>query len=198
MKTHNFEQQTPEWFAIRQKKLTASHAQAIASAGKGLDTYVSELMSDYYSSGENENYTNKDMERGNELEPLARTMYELETGNELDEVGFVEVDEYSGFSPDGLYKEVGGVEVKSLNDKNHFQVILNGLKAVDKKDIWQIQMSLLLSKRVWWDLILYNPNFKKSLLIFRIEPDKEMQDKLLIGIEKGKEMIKEIEKKIAT
>jgi len=198
MKTHNFEQQTPEWFAIRQKKLTASHAQAIASAGKGLDTYVSELMSDYYSSGENENYTNKDMERGNELEPLARTMYELETGNELDEVGFVEVDEYSGFSPDGLYKEVGGVEVKSLNDKNHFQVILNGLKAVDKKHIWQIQMSLLLSKRVWWDLILYNPNFKKSLLIFRIEPDKEMQDKLLIGIEKGKEMIKEIEKKIAT
>ena len=43
------EQGTDEWFDVKKGKMSASHAQAIASAGKGLDTYILELMSEYYS-----------------------------------------------------------------------------------------------------------------------------------------------------
>ena len=63
MKIHNnIEQGSDDWFAIRKGKLTASHAQAIGNIGKGLDTYINELMSEYYSSGEKEQFTNKHTE----------------------------------------------------------------------------------------------------------------------------------------
>ena len=67
MKIYNVEQGTPEWLELRKGKMTASHACEIGNCGKGLDTYILTLMSEYYSSGEREYYTNSDMERGNEF-----------------------------------------------------------------------------------------------------------------------------------
>ena len=52
MKIYNFEQGTEEWFKIRKGKITASHAQAIGNNGKGLETYLNNLMAEYFSSGE--------------------------------------------------------------------------------------------------------------------------------------------------
>lgn len=72
------EQQSPEWFKIREGKMTASHAQAIGNAGKGLETYVYDLVAEEYSSAEKEHFTNEHTERGNELEEVARGIYELE------------------------------------------------------------------------------------------------------------------------
>lgn len=192
MKIHNLEQCSEEWFAVRSDKLTASHAQAIGNCGRGLDTYVLELMSSHYSTGERDSYTNSNMERGIELEDTARQMYELENDCEVEQVGFVEFDECSGFSPDGFIGDNGGLEIKCLNDKNHFKVILEGIKAVDKKYLWQCQMSLLLSGRDYWDLLCYNPNYKESMIVFRITPEKERQDKLKKGLELGTQKIKTI------
>jgi hypothetical protein len=39
-------------------------------------------------------------------------------------------------------------------------------------------MNLLITGRKWWDYVSYNPNYKESLIIFRILPDKEKFDKL--------------------
>ena len=61
--------------------------------------------------------------------------------------------------------------------------------------MWQMQMNLLVAKRKWIDYVSYNPNFKQSLVIFRIFPDKAKQDKLISGIEKGKARIREIKEK---
>jgi hypothetical protein len=125
---HNVEQGTPEWFAIRKMKMTASEAQAIAANGKGLETYIRNLMKDSYSSAEKEHFTSKDTERGNELEPLAREIYELTTGRTVQQVGFIEYDEFVGFSPDGLVDEDGGTEIKCLNDEKHFSLMIDGIK----------------------------------------------------------------------
>jgi len=194
MKIHNIEQQSPEWFEIRKAKLSASHAQAIGTAGKGLETYVYKLMSEYFSSGEIEHYSNKHTERGNELEDQARCLYELKTCKKVEEVGFIELDEYVGCSPDGLIGEEGGIEIKCFDDTKHFRLV-NGKDKVEKKHIWQIQMNLLITGRKWWSFVAYNPNFEKSLYIEKIEPDEEMQQKLKEGIEKGKKLIQEICKK---
>jgi hypothetical protein len=43
-------------------------------------------MAEHYSSAEKEKYTNTHIERGNELEHIARDMYELETGSKVEEV----------------------------------------------------------------------------------------------------------------
>ena len=196
MKIHNIEQGTPEWLELRKGKMTASHAQAIGNNGKGLETYVLEMMAETYSSAEKEQFTNEHMERGNELEPQARGMYELKNDCTVEEVGFVEYNEYAGMSPDGLVGDDGLIEIKCMSNKNHFNVILNGLKIVSSSYIWQIQMQLLIAERKWCDLICYNPNFEKDLILFRIEPDKEKQEKLLKGINKGIELIKDIKNKL--
>jgi putative phage-type endonuclease len=192
MEVYNFEQKSKEWFDIRKGKMTASHAQAIGNNGKGLETYILEMMAEFYSSGEKEIYTNADMERGIELEEQARAIYEIETSNKVEQVGFCKYDEFSGCSPDGLIGEDGGIEIKCQKDNTHFKMILNGEKEIDSKYLWQIQMNLLITDRKWWDYVSYNPNFSKSLIIFRIEPDEEMQKKILDGIKKGKNKIKEI------
>lgn len=192
MKIHKVEQGTPEWLELRKGKMTASHAQAIGNNGKGLDSYIMQIMSEYHSNAEKEHYTNGDIERGLELEPQAREMYELETGKEVEQVGFIESDEYSGCSPDGLVGDDGGIEIKCLNDLNHYKMIVNGEKEIDSKYKWQIQMNLLITGRKWWDYVGYNQNFKKSLLVFRITPDEKMQEKLREGLKNGSLKIKEL------
>jgi len=79
MKIHrNIEQASPEWFALRLWKMTASHATAIGNNGKGLETYILEMMAESFSSAEKEQYSNEHTERWNELEGQARSIYELE------------------------------------------------------------------------------------------------------------------------
>lgn len=196
MKIHNCEQGSPEWFDIRAGKMTASHAQAIGNNGKGLETYIMELMANYYSKAEPENYTNADIERGNELEETARQMYELEKNCFIEQVGFVERNEFSGCSPDGLIGKEGGIEIKCPKDSVYFRLLIDG--DVESKYLWQVQMSLLITGRKWWDLVFYNPNFTKSISVYHIKPDKEKQDKILEGLKTGESRIKELKKKYET
>jgi len=191
---HDIEQGTDEWHAIREGKLTASHGQEISANGKGLETYIYKMLSEKYSSAERENYTNEHMERGNELEPIARSMYEMQESVSVDEVGFVELDEYTGASPDGFVGEDGGIEIKCHADTKHFRLVLNGEKEIESKYKWQCQMNMLITGRKWWDYVAYNPNFEQSLVIFRIEADEEKHEKLKKGLETGRKLIKEINK----
>lgn len=196
MQIHNCEQGTEEWKQCRVGRMTASEAQAIGNNGKGLETYILELMAEKYSSAQEVSYSNADIERGKELEEQAADIYELQNGVVISKVGFVSIDEYTGCSPDRFVGEDGLLEIKCHNDTKHFNIILNGLKGFDSKYIWQAQMQLLITRRKWCDLCSYNPNFKDSLAIVRITPDKEMHEKLLKGFELGKTKIKEIEEKM--
>lgn len=193
---NNITQGTPEWFEIRKGKMSASHAQAIGNIGKGLETYIYELMAESYSSAEKEQFSNEHIERGNELEATARGIYELENGIEVEQVGFVEYDEFVGCSPDGLVGEDGLIEIKCPNDTEYLKYLLFGKEQIDTKYVWQCQMQMLITERKWNDLIIYNPNFQKSMLVFRIEPDKEKFEALLKGFEIGKAKIKEIKEKL--
>lgn len=189
---HNMPQKSKEWFEVKKGKLGASHAQCIQAQGKGLETYILELMSENYSSAERESYINSHMERGNELEEQARSIYELETGNEVSEVGFIEYDDYVGCSPDGLVGEDGLMEIKCPSDKVYFQYLLDGI--VDKKYYYQMQMQMMITGRNWCDYVVYNPNYKKSIIIKRIEKDNEAFNKLFKGFEIAKHKINEIKK----
>lgn len=185
------EQGTDEWFEARLGKMTASHAQAIGSNGKGLETYIETIMAEKYSKNR-ESFSNEHTERGIELEPVARELYELNTGNTVEQVGFIDKGEY-GCSPDGLIGDDGGIEIKCLDDKNHFHVVMT--QKIDTKYEWQMQMNLLVTGRKWWDYVCFNPNFDRDMVIIRVYPDKEKQQKLKDGIERGTKLIKEMSKK---
>ena len=61
MEIHKMAQGTQEWLDIRKGKMTASHANTIAVAGKGLETYVYEIVAGMLSSAEPENFISKDI-----------------------------------------------------------------------------------------------------------------------------------------
>jgi len=192
MKIHDkIKQGTQEWFDIRKNRMTASHAQAIGNNGKGLQTYIYDLVAEYYSSQEKENFSNEHTERGNELEEQARGVYELETGNRVEQVGFISEGNYIGVSPDGLIGETGGLEIKCVEDKKYFKMLIGDLDPLKDYD-WQIQMNLLISKREWWDLMIYCPNYKQNAILKRVYPDQVKQEKLEIGLLNGIKMIKEL------
>jgi len=194
MLVYDMEQGSAEWFAIRKGKMGASHAGAIAAAGKGLDTYIMDVMEDCYKQTSEKGYTNADMERGNNLEAQARAMYELETGNEVEQVGWVEHNEYWGCSPDGMVDQDGNVEIKCPNDKKYFKYMIDG--EIEKGYFWQMQMQMLVCEREWCDYVVYNPNFNKSIIIQRVLKDAKSIEKLIQGLELGAVKIETIRRKI--
>ena len=189
----DIEQRSEDWHEIRKGKLTASEAQSIAANGKGLETLCYKILAEKYSNNR-EIYTNSDIERGIELEDQARMTYEIEN-NKVDQIGFIEFDEYVGASPDGFVGKDGGIEIKCVNDTNFFKLMVNGREAIESKYIWQAKMCMYVSGRKWWDIVFYNVNFDKNMLVFRIVVDLESENKIEKGLEKGRALIKEIEKK---
>lgn len=200
-KIHNVEQGTDEWFALRlQYPLTASNAQAIGNQGKGLETLCWEKLAEKYSNADKQKYTNTHLDRGVELEPLARDMYELETGNSVIEAGFItneSISKVGGASPDGLVNDDGLLEIKCFDDTKHFRAIIENKKTgtfkIELQYIWQMQQQMLFTGRKWCDFVAYNTNYEQSLLIQRVECDTVMQDQIREGLAKGEELLKEIE-----
>ena len=191
---HTMPQRTEEWYDIRRGKMTASNAAAIATGGKGLETYIYQILAEKYSSNRDPGYCSQDKMRGIELEDQARQTYEIER-EEVKQVGFVEMDEFTGCSPDGLVGDMGGIEIKCPNDANYFRLLVDGDKAIDTRYIWQVQMAMLITGRERWDIINYNPNFDQNMVGTRIERDREKQEKLIIGIARGKKLIQELTQK---
>lgn len=193
MKYHyDIEQRSEAWFQAKRGKMSASNADTILANGKGLETYIYNLMAEYYSKGEKVHYTNADIERGILLEPEAKIEFEFYTGLEVREVGYVELNDYILVSPDGLIGDDGLIEIKCPNDSIYFKLLLND--NIKPEYIAQMQMQMYITDRQYCYFVSYNPNFEKSLYIKKINRDEEMIEKLKKGLDKGTQLIKEIKK----
>jgi len=193
-KIHRMEQRSNEWFEARKGKMTSSNSATIASNGKGLETYIYEILASKYSRNDEEKYLSIDMQRGIDLEDQARNVYDIEYET-VEQVGLIDYNEYFSSSPDGLVGKDGGIEIKCPNSSNFFRLLVNGKDAIDKKYLWQMQGQMLAANRKWVDFVAYNVGFDKSLVVIRIEKNPAMQEKLIAGINKGTEMIKALEKR---
>jgi hypothetical protein len=100
----------------------------------------------------------------------------------------------AGCSPDGMAED-RGVEIKCPNDKNYFAIIIDGEKAIDKKYLWQCQFSMMVTGLDKWDLVFYNRNFDRNILIFEQTRDEEMIKKLEEGVKKGKVLLTNLKEK---
>jgi len=183
MKIVNCIQGSDSWKELRALRMGASHAQAIAANGKGLESYLREKVRVYFSQGEEVRYKNANMDNGNEQEATAATLYEFETGRKTHKIGYVIHGECSGCSPDRGVGDDGLIEIKCPTDKVFFDLLLD--KKIDTGYIWQMQMQMLVCEKAWCDYVVYNPNFKTQLVIVRFLPNEKRFDKLRIGIEVG-------------
>jgi hypothetical protein len=168
------EQGSPEWFAARLALPTASRFDQIitpktlklsASSEKYRNELLAEwLLGESLSAGHDGEFMN----RGRALEEEARDWYELQRDVEVERVGFILRDEQNaGCSPDGLVGADGGLEIKCPSAAVHVGYLLD---SVGEAYRCQVQGSLWITGRAWWDVLSYHPSLPKALV--RVERDE--------------------------
>jgi putative phage-type endonuclease len=174
------EQGSPEWFAQRLGKVTASRvADVIAKTKTGYSTsrenYMAQLVCERLTGTVAESYTNAAMQWGTETEPLARAAYEAYADVLVDEVAMIThpTIEASGASPDGLVGDDGLVEIKCPNTATHIDTLLSG--AVPGKYVTQMQWQMAVTERSWCDFVSFDPRLPKELQLFvkRVQRDND-------------------------
>ena len=151
-------------------------------------------MYEYYSKAEPNRFGNKSTQRGTDLEDSAAFKYSVETGIEIQKVGFVIMNDYVGASPDGFENVDGMVEIKCREDRAYWDILRGG--KIDSSELWQSQMGMIICEKKYCVCIDYNPNFKKSLIIRTVEPDQKMVDDLYEGFELGSKLIQQIQEEM--
>ena len=120
-------------------------------------------------------YETWEMERGHELEPVARVKHEIAKGVLVDTVGFVATDDrLFGASADGFIEQDGGAEYKCfLSPEKLRAIVLSG----DVSEVMdQCQGGMWITGRKWWHFALYCPALEpvgRDLTIFEIARDDD-------------------------
>lgn len=171
-------QGSPEWFAARCGKVTASRiadltAQTKSGWGAGRANYMAQLIAERLTGTVAESFTNAAMQWGTDTEPQARAAYEFFQNETVTEIGFVDhpTIPMSGASPDGLVGSDGLVEIKCPNTATHIDTLLKC--NVPAKYIKQMQWQMACTGRKWCDFVSYDPRMPEHLALFvkRVESD---------------------------
>jgi putative phage-type endonuclease len=196
------EQGSPEWFAARLGKATASGIADIVAKtktgwGAGRANYAAQLVAERLTGELAKSYTNAAMEWGIEHEADAITAYAFYTDANVMPVGFVEhpTIPMSGASPDGFVDDDGLVEAKCPNTATHIDTLLG--QAVPSKYILQMQWQMACSGRVWADFVSFDPRMPEAMRIFIQRIDRD--DKLIAELEdQVREFLAEVDAKVRT
>ncbi len=162
-------QEGDDWMLARVGAFTASRAADLMaktksgpSASRG--NLLTLLAVERLTGQPVETYSNAAMQRGIELEAEARDAYSFQTGNIVQEVGYVSHPTIitAGCSPDGLVGGSGLVELKCPSSMaKHLDALRTGAHA--QEYAWQLQHQLWVTGRDWVDAVSYDPRFPEGL-----------------------------------
>ena len=179
MKILEMEQGTQEWLEARlgcpsgsgfSKLITAS-----GTPSSSAESYINDLIAELITGESTPFHVTEWMQRGTELEPFARMNYELETDNEVTEVGFCMHETLRcGVSPDGLVGDAGGIEIKCPAPPTHVKYLRKGTLPSEYKS--QVMGCLWITEREWWDFMSYHPQMPN--LLIRVHRDEEYINQL--------------------
>ena len=173
------EQKSPEWFAARCGRVTASRmadvcARTKSGYGAARANYMAELVVERLTGKPTEGFTNAAMQWGTDQEPFARDAYSAKTGELVTEVGFVNHPriENAGASPDGIVG-TGLVEIKCPNTASHIEYLMS--KEPPQKYYDQMQWQMACAMAEFCDWVSYDPRMPQELqlLIVRIYRDED-------------------------
>jgi len=164
-------QGSPEWFAARVGKITASRvvdvmARTKTGWGASRANYAAELIAERLTGNSAPSFTNDAMRWGTDQEPYAREAYARRFGVDVYEIGFVDHPEVamSGASPDGLIGTDGLCEIKCPNTATHLDTLLSG--SVPGKYITQMQWQMACTGREWCDFASFDPRLPLNMQLF--------------------------------
>lgn len=189
----NVEQGGEAWKILKMGKITGTVAKSINGTPLAYKTALYEIVGERLSADLNEDNA---MERGVELEPVARAEYENITGNKVVTVGFTERDDckWIGSSPDGLVEVDGkyriAIEIKCMGAKNHIKAIEEN--EVPKEYYWQVIQYFVVNDDLdELHFVLYNPDItKKPIHIIKVHRKDVVAD-IKTSLEAQKQIIQE-------
>lgn len=165
------EQRSPEWFAARAGKATASKiadiiAKTKTGPGASRKNYLAQLVAERLTGVCAEGFTNGAMQWGTDTEPQARAAYSFRADVDVTELAFAEhpTIPMSGASPDGLIGDDGLVEIKCPNTATHIDTLLG--RSVPEKYVTQMQWQMACTGRQWCDFASYDPRLPENLRLF--------------------------------
>lgn len=173
-------QGSPEWFAARLGKATASRIADVIARGKSGPSasranYMAQLVAERLTGVSQDGYQSEAMERGNEVEPDARLAYAFRKGVDVGEIGFVQHPriKMAGASPDGLIGEDGLVQFKCPNTATHIDTLRRGV--IPGRYLTQILWELACTGRAYCDFVSFDPRLPETmtLAIQRVSADAE-------------------------
>lgn len=175
------EQRSDEWFAARLGKVTASKVKDVMAKGRGgapsatRQNYMMQLLCERLTGRREEGFTSAAMQRGTDLEPIARSAYEFSAGVMTVETGLIDHPSITGFaaSPDGIVGSDGLLEIKCPNTAQHIAVIQSG--AHDSAYEWQMLAQMACSGREWVDFVSFDDRLPEELqyACFRFHRDEK-------------------------
>jgi hypothetical protein len=172
------EQGSDEWKAERAGKATASNFDKImmSPTTAGYQGYLTQLVLERIYGRPVETFKNKAMERGNELEPVARMRYQLATKTVTSGAPpFMKHPTLAaGASLDDQIGDDGIVEYKCPLANNHYYTLKTG--KVPRQYEWQVVGQQWISGRKWTDFVSFSDEFppNAALAIIRVERDEKM------------------------
>lgn len=184
MKFLNVKQRTDEWYQARLGLVTGSRMKDVIAFGKrdgkplkARSDYLREVVAERLVGeiGKREVYVTPEMLWGQMNEGIARSTYQLQTGNKVGQEGFIRHDTLMcGVSTDGLVNNEGNLEIKCLTTRNHlYEIIKYGTMPEEYKP--QVQMQLWITEREWCDFVGYDSRVPSGLdlLVVRVYRDED-------------------------
>lgn len=167
-------QNTPEWFAQRVGLVTASRLNDVMATLKTggeaatRKNYRAQIIAERLTGTKADSFTNAAMQWGTDNEPIARALFEVSSGIDVEQVGFVLHHEIkmTGASPDGLIGSDGLIEIKCPNTATHIDYLLAGVAPSDYHNqmLWQMECTV----RKWCDFVSYDPRMPEDLQLFKV------------------------------
>jgi putative phage-type endonuclease len=195
------DQRTPEWYAARLGKLTASRiGKALAKTKSGWGASRSNLRAalvcERLTGQPQDTWVSAEMQWGIDKEADARAAYEFYYCD-VELAGFIDHPRIamSGASPDGLVGTDGLVEFKCPNTATHIETLLGGTIDGDyrKQCLWQ----LACTGRHWVDFVSFDPRMPAEMQLYvqRVERD----EKAIADLEKEAELfLREVDTMVQT
>jgi hypothetical protein len=161
-----------------------------------------QLLCERLTGKREEGFTSAAMQRGTELEPVARMAYELFSDAEVAETGLIMHPSIDGFgaSPDGLVGERGMLEIKCPNTATHVFTMQSGRH--DPQYEWQMFAQLACADRDWVDFVSFDDRMPGELQYFcaRVERDerriREMETEVKLFLEELAELEQEMRERM--
>lgn len=153
------DQRSDEWFAARAGYVSASRMAGVMvekRPSSTRDNLIAELICERLTGTSGNTFSSPAMQRGVDLEPIARSWYEATAGVMVFECGFIKHQTIPmfGASPDGLVGDDGLLEIKCPNTATHIETLLRG--SYDTAYRYQIQAQLACTGRQWCDFVSYD------------------------------------------